>query len=66
MISSRFILEGNTFIIALNASETTQPAEVTYEGQKIPDVVLGEASDISVRDGRLKFKIPPRSGAVMN
>lgn len=59
-------LEGNTFVIALNASETTQPAEVTYEGQKIPDVVLGEASDISVRDGRLKFKIPPRSGAVMN
>lgn len=58
-------LEGHTFVIALNASETTQRAEVTYEAQKIPDVVFGEASDISVRDGRLKFKIPPRSGAVM-
>lgn len=58
-------LEGETFVIALNASESPQQAEVTYEAQRSPQAVFGEASDLSVADGRLKFKIAPRSGVVL-
>jgi neopullulanase len=58
-------LEGETFVIALNASESPQQAEVRYEAQKDPQAVFGEASDLSVADGRLKFKIAPRSGVVL-
>jgi cyclomaltodextrinase / maltogenic alpha-amylase / neopullulanase len=58
-------LEEDTLIIALNASESPQQAEVRYEAKSNPKLVFGEASDISVHDGRLKFKIPPRSGVVM-
>jgi neopullulanase len=58
-------LDGEIFVIALNASESHQQAEVTYEADKSPEVVFGEASEISVQDGRLKFRIPPRSGIVM-
>ncbi len=58
-------LDGNTFIVALNASESPQQAEVTYEAQEKPNIVFGEASDISVENGRLKFKIPARCGVVL-
>jgi glycosidase len=58
-------LEGKTLIVALNVSESLQQAEVSYEAQEKPNVVFGEASDISAVDGRLKFKIPARCGAVL-
>jgi glycosidase len=58
-------LDGNTLVIALNTSESPQQAEVSYEGKKPPKTVFGEAFDISVRDGRLKFKIPARCGVVL-
>ncbi len=57
--------EDNTFIIALNASDSIQQIEVTHDAQKNPKIVLGEASDISVGDGRVKFKIPARCGVVL-
>jgi neopullulanase len=58
-------LEGETFVIALNASESPQQAEVAYEAQRNPQAVFGKASDIMVGDGRLKFKMAPRSGVVL-
>ncbi|HMB22048.1 MAG TPA: alpha-amylase family glycosyl hydrolase, partial [Anaerolineales bacterium] len=58
-------LNGETCFIALNVSETPQQAEVTYEGKKPPKVIFGEASDLSIGDGRLKLKLPARSGAVL-
>ena len=58
-------LEGDTVIIALNTSESPQQVEVTYEAKKNPKAVLGEASDISVSDHRLKFRIPARSGVML-
>jgi hypothetical protein len=51
--------------VALNASEAPQRAEVTYEGKKPAKAMFGEASDISVGEGRLKFKVPARSGVVL-
>ncbi len=57
-------LDGNTLVVALNVWEAPQEAHVTYEGQKPPKVIFGEASDISVGDGRLKFTVPPRCGVV--
>jgi cyclomaltodextrinase len=58
-------LEEDTFVVALNASESPQQVEVTYEAQKSPKAVLGEVSDISVNDNRLKFQIPARSGVML-
>jgi cyclomaltodextrinase len=58
-------LEGDTFVIALNTSESPQQVEVTYEAKKNPKAVLGEASGISLNDNRLKFKIPARSGVML-
>ena len=56
--------EGKTFVVALNVSESPQQVHVTYEAQKSPKAVFGEASDISV-DGRLRFTVPARSGVVL-
>jgi glycosidase len=58
-------LDGETFVIGLNASESTQRVEVTFGGNRNPKTVLGQASDISISDSRLKFKIPARSGVVL-
>jgi len=57
--------EGKTFVVALNVSESPQQVHVTVEAQKNPKPVFGEASDISVEDGRLRFTIPARSGVVL-
>jgi neopullulanase len=58
-------LDGHTFIIALNASESPQQAEVRFEGKRNPKMMFGEASSISVREDHLKFTIPARSGVVL-
>jgi hypothetical protein len=58
-------LEGNAYVIALNASESPQQVEVAYESEKSPQAVFGEVSEVSVNNGRLKFRIPPRSGVVL-
>ncbi|MDQ3005483.1 MAG: glycoside hydrolase family 13 protein [Chloroflexota bacterium] len=58
-------LDGQTLIVALNASESPQQAEVRYEAKKNPKVVFGQASNMSVHDGRVKFSIPARSGVVL-
>ena len=58
-------LDGNTLVIALNVSDTPQEATVTYGANGSPTVRFGEASDFSVSDGRLTFKIPARCGAVL-
>ena len=58
-------LDRDTFVIALNTSGSPQQVEITYEAKKIPKAVLGEASDISVSDNRLKFKIQARSGVML-
>ena len=56
--------EGKTFVVALNMSESPQQIHVTYEANKGPRPVFGDASDISV-DGRLTFTLPARSGVVL-
>ena len=58
-------LDGNTFIVALNTSEAPQQAEIIYEAKDPPKAVFDQAFDFSVGDGRLKFKIPARSGVVL-
>jgi neopullulanase len=58
-------LEGETMVVGLNTSESPQQVEVTYEAKKHPKTVLGEASDISLSDHLLKFRIPARSGVML-
>ena len=58
-------LDGNTFVIGLNTSDSVRGARVTYDGKENGKVIFGEASDISVADGFLKFNVPPRSGVML-
>jgi hypothetical protein len=58
-------LDGDSLVIALNASESPQEAIVAYETKGTPTVLVGEAHDFSSNDGRLKFKLPARSGVVL-
>ena len=55
----------DTLVVALNASETPQQVAVLYEGQTSPTTAFGQASDISVSENRLKFRIPARSGVML-
>ncbi len=57
-------LDGETFVIGMNTSDSPQEAQVTYEAKAAPHAVFGEASDISVADGRLSFKIPARASVI--
>ena len=57
--------EGKTFVMAMNVSESPQQIHVTYEAKKTPKPIFGEASEISIKDGRLRFTVPPRSGIVL-
>ena len=58
-------LDGNTFVIGLNTSDSPREARVTYDGKENGKVMFGEASDISVADGFLTFTVPPRSGVML-
>ncbi|HLO31976.1 MAG TPA: alpha-amylase family glycosyl hydrolase, partial [Anaerolineales bacterium] len=58
-------LDDRTLVIALNASDSTQQVEAPFEMKRTPKAVFGEASDISVRDGQLIFKVPARCGVVL-
>ena len=58
-------LNGETFVVAMNASESPQQAEVPYEAGVDPQALFGEPSGLQVREGRLKFTIPARSGIVL-
>jgi glycosidase len=58
-------LHNITLIIALNTSDSPQEVNITYGAQRHPNAVFGDASDMSIADGRLKFKIPARSGVVL-
>jgi cyclomaltodextrinase / maltogenic alpha-amylase / neopullulanase len=58
-------LDAQTFVIALNVSESPQQAEVRFEAKKNPKTMFGEASDVSISDGRLTFTIPARSGIML-
>jgi len=57
-------LDGETFVVALNVSDSPQPIHVTHEMGHHPKVLFGKATDIAV-DGRLKFTVPPRNGVVL-
>jgi len=46
-------------------SESPQQAEVRYEAKKNPKAIFGQATNVSVHDGRVKFTIPARSGVVL-
>jgi cyclomaltodextrinase / maltogenic alpha-amylase / neopullulanase len=65
-------LDGDTFVIGFNVSDSPQEAHVTYQrsspkdgANESPNVIFGAASDISVADGRLRFKLPARCGVVL-
>jgi len=58
-------LADETFVVALNASESPHQVEVQVEAQRSLNVIFGQASAVSIHTGKLKFTIPPRSGVVL-
>jgi cyclomaltodextrinase len=58
-------LADKTFVVAMNVSESPQQIHVMYESKKSPSPVFGEASEISIAEGRLRFTVPARSGVVL-
>jgi neopullulanase len=56
--------EEETFVVAMNVSESPQTVHVTYEAEETPKPVFGKPSNISVND-RLHFTVPARSGVVL-
>jgi hypothetical protein len=57
-------LDSETFVVAFNVSDSQQQAMVAYDGQD-PQVVFGEASELTASDGHLKFSIPARCGVLL-
>jgi neopullulanase len=58
-------LDEKTFFVALNSSDTPQQARVAYDSERIPEPKFGHATDIQIGEGRLQFRVPPRSGVVL-
>ena len=58
-------LDGQTFFVAMNVSESPQQAEIPYETGIDPQALFGEPFSLQVREGRLKLSIPARSGIVL-
>ena len=58
-------LDVKTVVVGMNASDSPQRAEVAYEAGSAPNVAFGQATDVQVQEGRLRFKIPARSGVVL-
>lgn len=58
-------LDVKTVVVGMNASDSPQRAEVAYEAGSAPNVAFGQATDVQVQEGRLRFKIPGRSGVVL-
>lgn len=56
--------EGETLVVALNSSESPQQVEVRFEA-KNPKAIFGEATNIAVGNGYVKFTVPARSGVVL-
>lgn len=58
-------LDGKTFVVALNASDTQQQATVSFDADQTPQVLLGKAIDVSRGDGQLRLSVPARSGVIL-
>ncbi|HJS17099.1 MAG TPA: glycoside hydrolase family 13 protein [Anaerolineales bacterium] len=56
-------LDAESCVIALNVSDSPQQANIVYRGQE-PGVVFGEATEITVGEEQLHFKLPARSGVI--
>ena len=52
-------------LVAINASESTRHVEVWGEAGRKPQIIFGQASDISSKDGRIQFTISARSGILI-
>ena len=61
----RRALDTESVIVALNVSEYPRPLEVPRVAKRAAKVIFGSASDLSAKDGRVRFTIPARSGVVV-
>jgi glycosidase len=52
-------------IVAINASESTRQVEIPREESRKPQVLFGQISSISSKDGRIQFTVPARNGFVL-
>jgi neopullulanase len=59
------VLGGITVIVAMNATDETKQVEFQIADKRTPKGIFGQPSNIEIKDGRLQFTIPPRSGVVL-
>jgi neopullulanase len=52
-------------IVAINASESTRQVEVPREAGGKPQVLFGQASSITSKDGRVQFTVSARTGIIV-
>jgi hypothetical protein len=52
-------------IIAINASEGTRQVEIPREESRKPQVLFGQASEVSSKDGQIQFTVSACSGFVV-
>ncbi len=57
--------EGESLVVALNASESPRQVEVQYEAKRKPKALFGAPSEVELSHGKLRFVIPARSGVVI-
>ena len=58
-------LEGESLIVALNASDEPRRVEVQSEAKKKPKALFGQPADVESSHGKLRFVIPARSGVAL-
>ncbi len=57
--------EGESLVVALNASESPRTLEVQVEAKKKPKALFGHPSEVEAKGGKLKFVVPARSGVAL-
>ncbi len=57
--------EGESLVVAFNASESPRTLEVPHEAKKKPKALFGHPSEVETKGSKLKFIIPARSGVTL-
>jgi len=57
--------EGESLVVAFNASESPRPIEVQVEAKRKPKALFGAPSEVEFRSGKLLLTVPARSGVLM-
>jgi cyclomaltodextrinase len=58
-------LEGESLVVAMNASDEPRQIEVQSEAKKKLNALFGQPAEVESKNGKLRFTVPARSGVVL-